>query len=186
MADNIRWFVVHTYSGYENKVQSNIIKIVENRGMQDEIFEVRVPTFIEVKDGKEIEHKKFPGYVFVKVACSYRKRSEAEEEELAMTDEAWYVIRNTRGVTGFVSPDSKKPLPLSDKEVINLGIEERITTLGYAVGDRVNILSGPFDGYSGIVDSIDMEKDIVVVMISMFGRETSTELQLSQVEKAEY
>ena len=102
-----------------------------------------------------------------------------------MTDEAWYVIRNTRGVTGFVGPDSKKPVPLSDDEVIALGIEKRTVEVNYKTGDFVNILSGPFDGYSGVVDSIDVEKNIVVVMISMLGRETPVELELNQVEVAE-
>ena len=185
MAENARWFVVHTYSGYENKVASNIITVVENRKMQDQIFEVRIPTetVTEIKDDKvrEIERKLFPGYVMVKVACIYKKKSEFEDEELSMTDEAWYVIRNTRGVTGFVGPGSK-PVPLSDEEVIKLGIEKRSVEVNYKVGDFVNILSGPFDGYSGVVDTIDIDKEIVVVMISMLGRETPVELGLNQIE----
>lgn len=189
MADNARWFVVHTYSGYENKVASNITTVVENRKMQDQIFEVRIPTEIvtEIKDDKvrEIERKLFPGYVMVKVACIYKKRSEFEDEELSMTDEAWYVIRNTRGVTGFVGPGSK-PVPLSEEEVIKLGIEKRTVEVNYKTGDFVNILSGPFDGYSGVIDSIDLEKEVVVVMISMLGRETPVELGLNQIEVAEY
>ena len=180
-----RWFVAHTYSGYENKVASNILTVVENRKMQDQIFEVRIPTetVTEIKDDKvrEIERKLFPGYVMVKVACIYKKKSEFDDEELSMTDEAWYVIRNTRGVTGFVGPGSK-PVPLSDEEVIKLGIEKRSVEVNYKVGDYVSILSGPFDGYSGIVDSIDLEKEIVVVMISMLGRETPVELGLNQIE----
>lgn len=187
MAEYARWFVVHTYSGYENKVASNIETVVENRKMQDQIFEVRIPTekVTEIKDDqrKEVERKLFPGYVLVKVACSYRRRSEFEDEELAMTDEAWYVIRNTRGVTGFVGPGSK-PVPLTDEEVNALGIEKKSVEVTYKVGDFVNILSGPFDGYSGIVDSIDLTKEIVVVMISMLGRETPVELDLNQVEAA--
>ena len=187
MADNTRWFVVHTYSGYENKVASNILTVVENRKMQDQIFEVRIPTEMvtEIKDDKvrEIERKLFPGYVMVKVACIYKKRSEFEDEELSMTDEAWYVIRNTRGVTGFVGPGSK-PVPLSEQEVINLGIEKKTVEVNYKVGDYVNILSGPFDGYSGVVDSIDLVKEVVVVMISMLGRETPVELGLNQIEVA--
>ncbi len=187
MADNARWFVVHTYSGYENKVASNIETVVENRKMQDEILEVRIPMekVTEIKDDqkKEVERKLFPGYVLVKVACSYRRRSEFEDEELAMTDEAWYVIRNTRGVTGFVGPGSK-PVPLTDEEVKALGIEKKSVEVSYKVGDLVNILSGPFDGYSGIVDSIDLTKEIVVVMISMLGRETPVELDLNQIEAA--
>ena len=187
MADYARWFVVHTYSGYENKVASNIETVVENRKMQDQIFEVRIPTetVTEIKDDqrREVIRKLFPGYVLVKVACSYRRRSEFEDEELAMTDEAWYVIRNTRGVTGFVGPGSK-PVPLTDEEVAALGIEKKSVEVTYKVGDFVNILSGPFDGYSGIVDSIDLTKEIVTVMISMLGRETPVELDLNQVEAA--
>ena len=187
MAEYARWFVVHTYSGYENKVASNIETAVENRRMQDQIFEVRVPmeTVTELKDEqkKEVERKMFPGYVLVKVACSYRKRSEFEDEELAMSDEAWYLIRNTRGVTGFVGPGSK-PIPLTEEEVEKLGIEKKSVEVTYKVGDLVNIQSGPFDGYSGIVDSIDLAKEIVVVMISMLGRETPVELDLGQVEVA--
>ncbi|MGN0447131.1 MAG: transcription termination/antitermination protein NusG [Acutalibacteraceae bacterium] len=189
MADNARWFVVHTYSGYENKVASNIATVVENRKMQDQIFEVKIPTEIvtEIKDDKvkEVERKLFPGYVMVKVATIYKKNGDDGDEELGMTDEAWYVIRNTRGVTGFVGPDSKKPVPLSDEEVIALGIEKRTVEVKYKVGDFVNILSGPFDGYSGVVDSIDLTKQFVVVMISMLGRETPVELELDQIEVAE-
>ena len=187
MADNTRWFVIHTYSGYENKVASNILTVVENRKMQDQILEVRIPTEIvtEIKDEKkrEVERKIFPGYVMIRLACVYKKRSEFEEEELTMTDEAWYVIRNTRGVTGFVGP-GRKPVPLSEEEVIALGIEKRTIEVDYNVGDLVNILSGPFDGFSGVVSSIDLTKEIVVVMISMLGRETPVELQLNQVEVA--
>ena len=182
-----RWYVAHTYSGYENKVASNILTVVENRKMQDQILEVRIPTEIvtEIKDEKkrEVERKIFPGYVMIRLACVYKKRSEFEEEELTMTDEAWYVIRNTRGVTGFVGPGSK-PVPLSEEEVIALGIEKRTIEVDYNVGDLVNILSGPFDGFSGVVSSIDLTKEIVVVMISMLGRETPVELQLNQVEVA--
>ena len=187
MADNARWFVVHTYSGYENKVASNIETAVENRKMQDQIFEVRVPTetVTEIREDqrREVVRKLFPGYVLVKVACSYRRRSEFEDEELAMSDEAWYLIRNTRGVTGFVGPGSK-PVPLTDDEVAKLGIEKKSVEVNYKVGDLVNILSGPFDGYSGIVDSIDLTKQVVVVMISMLGRETPVELDLDQIETA--
>lgn len=197
MADNARWFVVHTYSGYENKVASNIRTVVENRGMQDQILDVAIPTELvrevkatdndmapqDISQAREVERKLFPGYVLVQVACSYRRRNEFEDEELAMSDEAWYVIRNTRGVTGFVGPGSK-PVPLTEQEVIALGIAKKTIEVRYAVGDLVNILSGPFDGFSGIVDSIDLEKEIVVVMISMLGRETPVELPLDQVDPA--
>ena len=187
MADNTRWFVIHTYSGYENKVASNILTVAENKKMLDQILEVKIPTEIvtEIKDDKkrEVERKIFPGYVMVRLACVYKKRSDFDDEELSMTDEAWYVIRNTRGVTGFVGPGSK-PVPLSEEEVKALGIEKRTTEVDYSVGDLVNILSGPFDGFSGVVSSIDLAKEIVVVMISMLGRETPVELGLDQVEVA--
>lgn len=199
MPDNTRWFVVHTYSGYENKVASNIKTVVENRNMQDQILDVAIPTELvkefkttiddsgkEVRDpnqAHEVERKIFPGYVLVKLACSYRKRSEFDDEELTMTDDAWYVIRNTRGVTGFVGPGSK-PVPLTDEEVLALGIAKKTVEVSYKLGDLVNVLSGPFDGFSGVVDTIDLEKEIVTVMISMLGRETPVELPLDQVEPA--
>ena len=182
-----KWYVVHTYSGYENKVKADLDKTIENRKLQDVILEVAVPMqdVVELKNGvKKVTQKKmFPGYVLVKVACSYRRRSEFEDEELAMSDEAWYLIRNTRGVTGFVGPGSK-PVPLTEEEVAALGIEKKSVEVNYKVGDLVNIQSGPFDGYSGIVDSIDLTKQIVVVMISMLGRETPVELDLDQIETA--
>ncbi len=187
MADNARWFVVHTYSGYENKVAENIKTAVENRKMDDQIFDVFYPMeeVEQVRNDKMevVKRKSIPGYVFVKVACTYRRRSEFEDEELAMSDEAWYLIRNTRGVTGFVGPGSK-PIPLTEEEVAKLGIEKKSVEVNYQVGDLVNILSGPFDGNSGIVDSIDLTKKVVVVLISMLGRETPVELELDQVENA--
>ena len=174
MSAEFKWYVAHTYSGYENKVKDSIEKTVENRGLGDLIGDVRIPmeeTVEENEQGvkKTVSRKIYPGYVFIK---------------MKMTDESWYVVRNTRGCTGFVGPGSK-PVPLSDQEVINLGIEKRTVEVNYKVGDFVNILSGPFDGYSGVVDSIDTEKNIVVVMISMLGRETPVELELNQVEVAE-
>ena len=184
-----RWFVVHTQTGWEKKVVSNIATVVENRKMQDVIFDVKTPASeieTEVKGNKVREQNHYSGYVMVKVATVYKKCGEnGDDEELGIPDEAWYVIRNTSGVTGFLGPDRKKPVPLSDEEVIALGIEKRTVKVDYAVGDFVNILSGPFDGYSGVVDSIDLEKNIVVVMISMLGRETPVELELNQVEIAE-
>lgn len=218
MADSAKWFVVHTYSGYENKVASNILTVVENRGMQSEILDVRIPTekVTEIKDGKkkEVERKLFPGYVLVKVR-SYKKKekvnfskakaADAEydgeyEEVLAMDDEAWYIIRNTRGVTGFVGPESK-PSPLSDKELIALGLpvdeiesqnvaeEEEFLDIfnvkvevDYSVGDRVSVISGPFADMSGIVESIDLEREIVSVTLPVMGRDTSTEFPLDNVE----
>ena len=170
MSDTAKWYVVHTYSGYENKVAMNIETVVQNRGLQDLIHEVRVPTetVTEIQDNKkrEVERKIFPGYVLVK---------------MVMTDDSWYVVRNTRGVTGFVGPESK-PLPLTEEEVLNLGIETREIEIDYAVGDTVRIVDGPLESFVGVVEEIDTEKDMVKVKVSMFGRETPVELELDQVE----
>lgn len=181
MANIAKWYVIHTYSGYENKVATNIETVVENRGMQDQILEVKIPMEIvtEIKDNKkrEVERKIFPGYVLVKVAV------EVDDGEYVMSDDAWYVIRNTRGVTGFVGPESK-PVPLSDAEVAQLGVEVKQVEVMYNVGDPVNIMDGPFGGFTGIVEEIDTEKNLVRVVISMFGRETPVEFELDQVEPA--
>lgn len=164
------WYVVHTYSGYENKVSQNLATIVENRRLQDLIQEIKVPTEIvpEIKDGKarEVERKLFPGYVLVK---------------MVMTDESWYIVRNTRGVTGFVGPSSK-PVPLTEAEVEALGVDERAASVDYAVGDSVEVLEGPLEGFIGLVESIDREHGKVNVKVSMFGRETPAELALTQVK----
>lgn len=186
MSVNSKWYVIHTYSGYENKVATNIEKIVENRGMQDEILDVRVPTEIvtEVRESektgkvttKEVERKIFPGYVLVKVVVGLD-----ENDQPKMSDEAWYVIRNTRGCTGFVGPDSK-PVPLTDDEVIALGVEKRVVEVTYEVGDLVKIIEGSFSGFSGIVQEIDTKKGIVKVMVSaVFGKETLVEIDLDKV-----
>ena len=168
--DGSNWYVIHTYSGYENKVATNIEKMVENRGFQDLILEIKVPTEMvtEIKDNKtrEVERKIFPGYVLVK---------------MVMTDDSWYVVRNIRGVTGFVGPASK-PVPLTEAEVEALGVEKRVVEVGYAAGDSVKIIEGPLEGFSGIVDTVDLAKNVVHVTISMFGRETPVELELTQVE----
>ena len=170
MADESRWYVVHTYSGYENKVASNLETTVQNRQLQDLIQEVRVPTetVTEVKDNKrrDVERKIFPGYVLVK---------------MVLTDESWYVVRNIRGCTGFVGPSSK-PIPLSDEEVLRLEIEKREIKVSYDVGDSVQIIDGPLDGFVGTVDEMNLEKNMVRVTVSMFGRETPVELELDQVE----
>lgn len=183
MFDDYKWYVVHTYSGYENKVAANIEKVVENRKMQDQIPEVRVPTEIvtEIKEDKkkEVERKIYPGYVLVKLAVFF----DPVTRDQKMTDETWYVIRNTRGVTGFVGPESK-PIPLSEKEVYELGVEKRSVHVNYAVGDLVRIIGGSFDSFMGTVESIDLDNDIVRVIISMMGRETPIELGLDQVEPA--
>ena len=168
-----KWYVIHTYSGYENKVASNLEKMVENRGMQDLIYDIKVPTetVVEVKDNKkrEVERKIFPGYVFIK---------------MIVTDDSWYVVRNTHGCTGFVGPASK-PVPLTDKEVERFGVETRTVEVNYEVGDNVKIVDGPLSGFMGIVDELDTARDFVRVTISMFGRETPVELELDQVELVE-
>lgn len=171
MAEQARWYVVHTFSGYENKVATNLETIVENRKLQDWIHEIRVPTEMvtETKDGKtrEVERKVFPGYVLVK---------------MVMTDESWYVVRNTRGCTGFVGPNGK-PVPLTDEEVAALGVERHEVEIDYQVGDTVRIIDGPLENFSGVVDEIDLEKSKVRVTISMFGRETPVELEPDQAER---
>ena len=166
-----KWYVIHTYSGYENKVADNLEKIVENRKLQDLIFEIKVPTetVTEIKDNKtrEVERKIFPGYVLIK---------------MIVTDDSWFIVRNVRGVTGFVGASSTAPVPLSDKEVEALGVEKHEVIVGYALGDNVKIIDGPLEGFVGIVDELEPDKNHVRVMISMFGRETPVELELNQVE----
>lgn len=174
MADNeARWYVVHTYSGYENKVASNLETTVENRNLGHLIQEIRVPTekVTEIKDNKssEVERKVFPGYVIVK---------------MIMNDDSWYIVRNIRGCTGFVGPSSK-PVPLTDEEVERLGVEIKNVEVDYNVGDSVRIIDGPFDDSVGIVDELNKEKNSVRVIIHMFGRETPVELELHQVEPVE-
>ena len=171
MADEAKWYVVHTYSGYENKVASNLEKTVENRQLQELIQEVRVPTetVVEITEAgkrKEVERKIFPGYVIVK---------------MIMTDESWYAVRNIRGCTGFVGPSSK-PVPLTEEEVERLGIEQRSVEVSYQVGDSVNIVDGPLEGFIGVVEEMDVAKNRVRVVVSMFGRDTPVELELDQAE----
>ncbi len=277
MADNAKWFVVHTYSGYEDNVATNILRVAENRKMRDQILDVLVckkteetfaskslnlvkisvnnknNTFKKVNlvkfkipqnenyfyyrgldtnsDGRKIllaeeeiidkiskvpemvphqfivtKHKVdentgeetatisfkkvtvtkvYPTYVFVKVACTYRKRNVNEDEELAMSDEVWYLIRNTRGVTSFLGP-SGKPQPLSDSELAKLNIEKKEVIVSFNEGDIVNILNGPFDGHSGKIISINVEKETLGVEISMLGRVTPVDLSFDQVELAEF
>ncbi len=172
MAEEAKWYVVHTYSGYESKVAATILSTVENRKLHDLIKEVNVPTekVIEIKDSKEreVERKIFPGYVLVK---------------MVMTDESWHVVRNIRGATGFVGPGSK-PVALTDEEVEALGVEKREVKLLYNVGDSVKIIDGPLDGFIGNVEEIAPDKNKVRVIVSMFGRDTPVELELDQVEPA--
>ena len=182
MSTETRWYVVHTYSGYENKVAANIEKMVENRRMQDQILEVRIPTEIvtDAEKKKEVERKLFPCYVLVKVAVSPDKDNRPK-----MSDETWLLIRNTRGVTGFVGPENKA-IPLTDEEVIRLGVEKRSVEVSYKVGDTVNIIDEIFDGFSGVVEEIDTENNLVKVTVSaLFGKQTTVELELDQVELAE-
>ena len=174
MSDEAKWYVVHTYSGYENKVASNLETTVANHQLQDLIHEIRVPTekVLEVGSNgktKEVERKIFPGYVIVK---------------MIMTDESWYAVRNIRGCTGFVGPSSK-PIPLTDEEVERLGVETRIVEVSYQVGDNVQITDGPLEGFIGMVDEIDLEKNRIRVTVSMFGRETPVDLELDQAEPVE-
>ena len=173
MAEEAKWYVVHTYSGYENKVASNLEKTVENRQLQDLIQEIRVPTetVTEIKDNKkrEVERKLFPGYVIVK---------------MVLTDESWYIVRNIRGCTGFVGPSSK-PIPLTAEEVERLGVETKQVEVSYTVGDSIRIVDGPLEGFVGTVEELDLDKNSVRVVVSMFGRETPVELELDQVEPVE-
>ncbi len=173
MAESAKWYVVHTYSGYENTVAASIEKAVENRNMRDLIQEVSIPleTVTEITDNgpKTVERKVFPGYVLVK---------------MVMTDETWHLVRNVRGATGFVG-SGNKAIPLSDEEIAALGVEKREVVVGYAVGDNVRITDGALESYLGTVDEIDMEREKVRIVVSMFGRETPVELDLDQVEPVE-
>ncbi len=166
-----RWYIVHTYSGHENKVKANIEKIVQNRNMQDVILEVRVPTeqVIEVKNGKKKLKTKniFPSYAMVK---------------MVMTDESWFVVRNTKGVTGFVGSASE-PVPLSENEVYSMGLEIKAFEMDIEIGENVRVISGPFDKFIGEVLEIDAASQSLKVKINMFGRETPVELAYNQVTK---
>lgn len=170
MAEEAKWYIVHTYSGYENKVASNLEKTIENRGLRDLIQEIFVPmeTVTEIKDNqkREVERKVFPGYVLIK---------------MVLTDETWYVVRNIRGCTGFVGPSSK-PSPLTEEEVKRLGVEKNSVEVNYGVGDRVVIIDGPLEDNVGTVEELDTANDYVRVNVMMFGRNTPVELDLSQVQ----
>ena len=167
---NAKWYVVHTYSGYENKVKTNLEKIIENRSLEDLIIDIRVPTedVVETKgeEKKIVTRKIFPGYVLIK---------------MVMTDDTWYIIRNTTGVTGFVGPGSK-PVPLSEEEVEALGVDVREIVAQFNVGDTVKITEGAFVSQTGVVQSIDMSARRVTVLVEMFGRKTSLELDINQAE----
>ena len=166
-----RWYVVHTYSGYENKVKTDLEKMVKNRELEDYFFEIVVPMEeqIEIKDGKKKTNLKkvFPGYVLVK---------------MIVTEETWYIVRNTRGVTGFVGSGTD-PIPLTDEEIKKMGFDIADVKVDYDINDTVKIINGPLDTFVGIVQEINKEKGKVKVLVSMFGRETPVELEFSQVQK---
>ena len=166
-----RWYVVHTYSGYENKVKTDLEKTVKNRELEDFFFDIIVPMEeqIEIKDGQKKTNLKkvFPGYVLIK---------------MIVTEESWYIVRNTRGVTGFVGSGTD-PIPLSDEEIRKMGFDNVPINVDYSIDDNVKILGGPLDGYTGIVKEIKKDKNKVIVLVSMFGRETPVELEFSQVQK---
>ncbi len=171
MAESAKWYVAHTYSGYENAVKTAIEKFVTNRHLEDMILDIRIPveTVTEVTESgetKQVERKVFPGYVLVK---------------MIMTDSTWHLIRNIRGVTGFVG-SANNAIPLTDEEVQALGMEKHEIVVRYKVGDQVKITDGPLATFIGTVDGIDAEKNKVCVVVSMFGRETPVELELDQVE----
>lgn len=171
MSEKARWYVVHTYSGYENKVKANLEKTIENRNLYSFIHDIQVPMeeVIEEKDGKQkiTLKKKFPGYVLVK---------------MVMTDDSWYVVRNTRGVTGFVGPGSK-PVPLTDEEVDSMGVMDAPLDVDLEVGETIMITSGPIKDFSAIIQEINPEKHKVKALVDMFGRETLAELDFNQIEK---
>ncbi len=172
MADAAKWYVVHTYSGYENTVKATIEKTVESRHLQDQILSVSIPleTVTEISESgvsKTFDRKVFPGYVLVKMVYS---------------DDTWHVIRNVRGVTGFVGSSSNDPTPLTDEEVYAMGVEKKEIIVNYEVGDTVRILDGPLSSFTGTVENVEIEKNTVSVVVSMFGRETPVEFELDQVE----
>ena len=170
MAEHANWYVVHTYSGYENTVKATIEKYVENRHLQDLIHEISIPleTVTEITENgpKDVQRKVFPGYVLIK---------------MIMTDETWHVVRNIRGVTGFLG-SGNKPIPLSEDDIASLGVEKREIVVQYQVGDNVRITDGALESFLGVVEEIDLDHGKVRVMVSMFGRETPVELELDQIE----
>ena len=173
MAEEMKWYVAHTYSGYENTVAVSIEQAVENRNMHDVIAEVSIPmeTVTEITDNgpKTVERKVFPGYVLVK---------------MVMTDETWHLVRNVRGATGFVG-SGNKAIPLSDEEIAALGVEKREVVVNYQVGDNVKIINGALESFLGTVEEIDLDRSKVRVVVYMFGRETPVELELDEVEPVE-
>ena len=172
MAEAAKWYVVHTYSGYENTVKATIEKTIESRNLQDQILAISIPMeevteITESGVSKTYERKVYPGYVLVKMVYS---------------DNTWHVIRNVRGVTGFVGSSSNDPTPLTEEEVYAMGVEKKEIIVNYAVGDTVRILDGPLTSFTGRVESIEVDKNRVNVIVSMFGRETSVEFELDMIE----
>jgi len=171
MADGANWYVVHTYSGYENKVKANIEKTIENRKLQDQIFEVAVPVHdvVEIKNGtrKQVQKKQFPGYVLI---------------NMIMNDNTWYVVRNTRGVTGFVGPGSK-PVPLSEEEIAPLISAGEQIIVSFDVGDVVTVVSGVWEGTVGKIISVNEGKQTVTIKVDMFGRETPVDISFMDIKK---
>ena len=172
MADTAKWYVVHTYSGYENTVKATIEKTVESRGLQEQILAVSIPleTVTEITESgvsKTYDRKVYPGYVLVKMVYS---------------DNTWHAVRGVRGVSGFVGPTGDDPIPLTEDEVYEMGVEKREIVVNYAVGDTVRILDGPLSSFTGTVETIEVEKNAVSVIVSMFGRETPVEFELDEIE----
>ena len=171
MAEEAKWYVVHTYSGYENKVKANIDKTIENRHLEEEILEVRVPMqdVVELKNGakKTVQKKMFPGYVLI---------------NMVMNDDTWYVVRNTRGVTGFVGPGSK-PVPLTEAEMKPLGIKTENVSIDFAEGDSIAVFAGVWKDTVGVVQKIDYSKQIATINVEMFGRETPVDISFAEVRK---
>jgi len=166
-----KWYVVHTYSGYENKVKANIDKTIENRHLEDQILEVRVPMqeVVELKNGiqKASQKKMFPGYVLI---------------HMIMNDDTWYVVRNTRGVTGFVGPGSK-PVPLTDEEMIPLGIKQDNIVVDFVEGESVRVVSGAWADTVGVIQSLNVQKQSLTINVELFGRETPVEISFADVKK---
>ena len=172
MAETAKWYVVHTYSGYENTVKATIEKTIESRGLHDQILAISIPleTVTEITEtgvSKTYDRRVYPGYVLVKMVYS---------------DDTWHVIRNVRGVTGFVGSSSNDPTPLTEDEVYAMGVEKKEIIVNYAVGDTIRILDGPLSGFTGKVENIEVDKNRVDVVVSMFGRETSVEFELDMIE----
>lgn len=171
MSEKAKWYVVHTYSGYENKVKASIEKTIENRNLEDLLVDIQIPMeeVVEEKNGKQkvTLKKKFPGYVLIK---------------MFMSDESWYVVRNTRGVTGFVGPGSK-PVPLTEEEIESMGVVELPVDVDLEVGESVRVISGPLRDFVAVIQELNLEKHKIKASVDMFGRETLAELDFNQVDK---